>query len=248
MGKRQKRQARQQARRMAAKGKSSAQIQRRTGVSQQKANQFTRQAARSAPSAPAASSPLPIATRYGAQAGSRGTMPLASQTAPKKTESSKGGGRDDKARQKLRESRKQVQDLSGQVTSMQEELDYLSGGGLEATDAGDDPFAIDFESFFADMALAQEQQAMAFAQQMDAVYAGIEEQIAAINEDKPEKLTEPGGTRGGFKTTDTDDVEVLPEVDDEDTTDDESEDTTGLAIGGSGTETEEETSPLSIGV
>ena len=244
MGKR----ARRQARKMASKGKSAAQIQRRTGVSQQKANQFTRRAARSAPSAPSPSSPLSIYTSYGSQGGSRGTMPSANQ---QQTESSKGGGRDDKARQKLRDSRKQVQDLSGQVTSMQEELDYLSSGGLEQTqETFEDPFAIDFESFFNEMALAQEQQAMAFAEQMDAVYAGIEEQLAAIQEDPVKEATEPEGTRGGFNTTDTDEVEAIPDVDvAEDTTDVGVEDTTGLAIGGSGTETEEEeTSPLSIGV
>lgn len=248
MGKR----ARRQARKMAQRGKSAEQIQRRTGVSQQKANQFTRRAARSAPSTPSPSSPLSIYTRYGAQGGSRGTMPSASQPVAQQTASTgdatSGGGK--RARQKLRDSRQQVQDLSGQVTSMQEELDYLYSGGLEETDAGDDPFAIDFESFFNEMALAQEQQAMAFAEQMDAVYAGIEEQLAAIQQDPVKEATEPEGTRGGFKTTDTDEVEATPDVDvAEDTTDGGVEDTTGLAIGGSGTETEEEeTSPLSIGV
>ena len=243
MGKKAKR---RQARRMAQKGKSAEQIQRRTGVSQSRADRVVSRVS-------GGPSPATVTRNYTpGQSGSRMTRSSSSPLSiemgggrNKGNDRKRGGGGGNKAREKLRDSRQQVQDLSGQVTSMQEELDYLYSGGLEQTE---DPYAIDFESFFADMAAMQEQQAMAFAEQMDAVYAGIEEQMAALSQEKDKEVTQPEGTRGGFKTTDTDAVETTPEVDTEATTDDEAEDTTGLAIGGSGTATEEETSPLSIGV
>ena len=116
----------------------------------------------------------------------------------------------------------------------------VQDAGVESTEpVVEDPYAIDFESFFNEMAAQQNAWADEFASSMDSIFSGMEESmselLAGIAGDQEESTPEPTDIiRGEFETGAQDSATSVPEVNGQGT--DEILDTsndTGLAIGDS---------------